>query len=86
VGSFVKTRFGLEFSTSQTDGLRQQHHPLESLPRLALFGLAPVVVVGGRAAADDPDAITRLGAHYLGNDPGGLVEKLMLLMQEAGLR
>jgi DNA-binding transcriptional MerR regulator/methylmalonyl-CoA mutase cobalamin-binding subunit len=59
---------------------------LESLPRLALLGLAPVVVVGGRAAADDPDAIKRLGAHYLGNDPRELVEKLMPLMQEAGLR
>lgn len=59
---------------------------LESLPRLALLGLAPVVVVGGRAAAGDPDSIERLGARYLGNDPRELPEKLLLLMKEAGLR
>jgi hypothetical protein len=82
----VKTGFGFVLSAPRTEGFGQKHRPLEALPRLSLLGLAPVVVVGGRAAADDPEAITGLGAHYLGNDPRELVEKLMLLMQEAGLR
>ncbi|MCS7068111.1 MAG: MerR family transcriptional regulator [Meiothermus sp.] len=58
---------------------------LESLPHQALGHLAPLVVVGGRAAANDPRLIERLGARYLGNDPRELAESLSAALKEAGL-
>ncbi|ADD27153.1 MerR family transcriptional regulator [Meiothermus ruber] len=58
---------------------------LESLPHNALRHLAPVVVVGGRAAASDPHLVERLGAYYLGNDPRELAEMLSVTLKEAGL-
>jgi DNA-binding transcriptional MerR regulator/methylmalonyl-CoA mutase cobalamin-binding subunit len=59
---------------------------LESLPHEALRGLAPLVVVGGRAAASDPRLVERLGARYLGNDPRELADNLLVALKEAGLR
>ncbi len=58
---------------------------LESLPRGALEGLAPVVVVGGRAAKHHPELVERLGGHYLGNDPRLLAETLAPLLKEMGV-
>lgn len=58
---------------------------LESLPRDALAGLAPVVVVGGRAAQSAPGLVERLGGRYLGNDPRALAEKLAQVLKEGGL-
>jgi len=58
---------------------------LESLPQEALRGLAPVVVVGGQAAANDPRLVERLGARYLGNDPRVLADALSATLKEAGL-
>jgi methanogenic corrinoid protein MtbC1 len=58
---------------------------LESLPHLALRPLAPLVVVGGRAAASDPRSVERLGARYMGNDPRDLAESLSVALKEAGL-
>lgn len=58
---------------------------LETLPHQALRYLAPLVIVGGRAAAGDPRSIERLGAHYLGNDPRELAESLSVALKEAGL-
>lgn len=58
---------------------------LESLPHDALRHLAPVVVVGGQAAANNPHLVERLGAHYLGNDPRELAEMLSVTLKEAGL-
>lgn len=58
---------------------------LESLPHQALSHLAPLVVVGGRAAANDPRSVERLGARYLGNDPRELAELLSAALKEAGL-
>ena len=58
---------------------------LESLPQEALRGLAPVVVVGGRAAASDPRLVERLGARYMGNDPRVLADVLSATLKEAGL-
>ncbi len=58
---------------------------LESLPYQALRPLAPLVVVGGRAAAGDPHAVERLGARYLGNDPRQLAESLAAALKEADL-
>ena len=52
---------------------------LDSLPHNALAGLAPVIVVGGRAAASDSGLVARLGAKYLGNDPRELAELLAQL-------
>lgn len=58
---------------------------LESLPHEALRGLAPLVVVGGRAAASDPRLVERLGARYMGNDPRALAEALSATLKETGL-
>ncbi|WP_027876286.1 MerR family transcriptional regulator [Meiothermus cerbereus] len=58
---------------------------LESLPQEALRGLAPVVVVGGQAAANDPRLVERLGARYMGNDPRVLADALSATLKEAGL-
>lgn len=58
---------------------------LESLPHDALRHLAPVVVVGGQAAANNPHLVERLGAHYLGNNPRELAEMLSITLKEAGL-
>ncbi|WP_027882293.1 MerR family transcriptional regulator [Meiothermus rufus] len=58
---------------------------LESLPHQALRHLAPLVVVGGRAAAHNPQLVERLGARYLGNDPRELAESLSVALKEAGL-
>ncbi len=58
---------------------------LESLPHQALRHLAPLVVVGGRAAAGDPRTVERLGASYMGNDPRELAESLSVALKEAGL-
>jgi len=58
---------------------------LESLPQEALRGLAPVVVVGGQAAANDPRLVERLGARYMGNDPRVLADTLSATLKEAGL-
>jgi DNA-binding transcriptional MerR regulator/methylmalonyl-CoA mutase cobalamin-binding subunit len=58
---------------------------LESLPQEALRGLAPVVVVGGQAAASDPRLVERLGARYMGNDPRVLADTLSATLKEAGL-
>ncbi|PZA08819.1 MULTISPECIES: MerR family transcriptional regulator [unclassified Meiothermus] len=58
---------------------------LESLPRGALEGLAPVVVVGGRAAKNHPELVERLGGRYLGNDPRLLAETLGPLLKEMGV-
>lgn len=58
---------------------------LESLPHEALRHLAPVVVVGGRAAANDPHLVERLGAHYMGNDPRELADRLSHTLKEQGL-
>ncbi|MGK0619216.1 MerR family transcriptional regulator [Meiothermus cerbereus] len=58
---------------------------LESLPHEALRDLAPLVVVGGRAAASDPRLVERLGARYMGNDPRALAEALSATLKETGL-
>lgn len=58
---------------------------LESLPHQALRSLAPLVVVGGRAAANDPRLVERLGARYLGNDPRALADSLSTILKEEGL-
>jgi DNA-binding transcriptional MerR regulator len=58
---------------------------LDSLPRQALAGLAPLVVVGGRAAASDPALVERLGAHFLGNDPRQLPVLLGQALKNANL-
>ncbi|GEM82819.1 MerR family transcriptional regulator [Meiothermus hypogaeus] len=58
---------------------------LESLPHQALRPLAPLVVVGGRAAANDPRLVERLGARYLGNDPRALADSLAAVLKEGGL-
>ena len=58
---------------------------LESLPHKALHNLAPLVVVGGRAAASDPVNVERLGAHYLGNDPRELADHIANALKEGGL-
>ena len=58
---------------------------LESLPQGALRHLAPVVVVGGRAAANDPRLVERLGACYMGNDPRYLAEALSTALKKEGL-
>lgn len=58
---------------------------LESLPQGALRHLAPLVVVGGRAAANDPRLVERLGARYMGNDPRYLAEALSMALKEEGL-
>jgi DNA-binding transcriptional MerR regulator/methylmalonyl-CoA mutase cobalamin-binding subunit len=56
---------------------------LESLPHNALHGLAPLVVIGGRAAANDPGQIERVGARYLGNDPRQLADSLSTALKQA---
>ncbi|WP_027891332.1 MerR family transcriptional regulator [Calidithermus chliarophilus] len=58
---------------------------LESLPQGALADLAPVVVVGGRAAEGLPGLVERLGARYLGNDPRELADSLARVLKEGGL-
>lgn len=58
---------------------------LESLPQGALADLAPVVVVGGRAAEGTPGLVERLGARYLGNDPRELADGLARVLKEGGL-
>lgn len=58
---------------------------LESLPHQALQGLAPLVVVGGRAALSNPQDIERPGARFMGNDPRELAEALSLALKEQGL-
>ncbi|RDI95126.1 MerR family transcriptional regulator [Meiothermus sp. QL-1] len=58
---------------------------LESLPPKALQGLAPLVVVGGPAAAQHPHLVERLGARYLGNNPRELAERLAATLREEGL-
>ncbi|MCS7057768.1 MAG: MerR family transcriptional regulator [Meiothermus sp.] len=58
---------------------------LEALPSGALAHLAPLVVVGGRAAASQPRLVERLGAQYLGNDPRKLVEALSQALKQEGL-
>ena len=58
---------------------------LESLPHNALRDIAPIVVVGGRAAANDPKNVERLGARYLGNDPRRLADDLAIALKEGGL-
>lgn len=57
---------------------------LDSLPHRALEGLAPLVIVGGRAAESHPELVERLGARYLGNDPRMLAESLATLLKEMG--
>jgi DNA-binding transcriptional MerR regulator len=58
---------------------------LESLPHRALAELAPLVVVGGRAAISHPQDVARLGARFLGNDPRNLAEALSSALKEQGL-
>jgi len=58
---------------------------LETLPHQALRHLAPLVVVGGRAAESNPRSVQRLGAHYMGNDPRKLAELLSASLKEASL-
>jgi DNA-binding transcriptional MerR regulator len=58
---------------------------LDSLPRQALVGLAPLIVIGGKAAAGDPLLVERLGGHYLGNDPRELAERLAQSLKRADL-
>lgn len=58
---------------------------LESLPHGALAGLAPLTVLGGRAAAAHPQDVARLGARFLGNDPRALPEMLSAALKEQGL-
>lgn len=58
---------------------------LETLPHQALRHLAPLVVVGGRAAESNPRSVQRLGAHYMGNDPRKLAELLSASLKKASL-
>lgn len=58
---------------------------LESLPHHSLKNTAPLVVIGGRAAASSPHDVERLGAHYLGNDPRELADALSLVLKQKGL-
>jgi hypothetical protein len=58
---------------------------LDSLPHAALEGLAPLVIVGGRAAEHHPELVERLGGRYLGNDPRLLAENLATLLKEMGV-
>lgn len=58
---------------------------LESLPHQSLKSIAPLVVVGGRAAASSPHDVERLGAHYLGNDPRELADALSVALKQKGL-
>lgn len=58
---------------------------LDSLPRHALLGLAPLVIVGGRAASSDPSLVERLGAKYLGNDPRELADLLAQSLKQSKL-
>jgi len=56
---------------------------LESLPHQALRNLAPLVVIGGRAAEGEPQQVERVGAHYLGNDPRQLADSLFTALKKA---
>lgn len=62
-----------------------QSMSLESLPHQALKNIAPMVVVGGKAAASSPQDVERLGGVYLGNDPRVLADHLATALKDAGL-
>lgn len=57
---------------------------LESLPHQALKSLAPIVVIGGRAASSDPHQVERVGGRYLGNDPRELADLLAGALKQEG--
>ncbi len=53
---------------------------LSMLSKNDLKNLAPVVVIGGRAAEQHPEEVSRLGATYLGNHPRTVAEDLYRLI------
>jgi DNA-binding transcriptional MerR regulator/methylmalonyl-CoA mutase cobalamin-binding subunit len=62
-----------------------QKSSLLALPPQALKGIAPVVVLGGRAVQHKPELAEALGARYLGNDPTQLAEALAGVLKEAAI-
>ncbi|MDX2004584.1 MAG: MerR family transcriptional regulator [Meiothermus sp.] len=77
--------FGERFGAKAVVLSAVQPISLESLPHQALHNLAPLVVVGGRAAANDPQGVERLGARFLGNDPRELADHVASVLKEGGL-
>lgn len=77
--------FGERFGAKAVVLSAVQPISLESLPHQALHNLAPLVVVGGRAAANDPHGVERLGARFLGNDPRELADHVASVLKEGGL-